>query len=415
METSGKRGKRTAGRVAVLGAGIMGASVALFLARQGFRVTLFDQARQPFDGASGWNQGRIHLGYLYAADSTLGTARQLLTGGLLFRDIVEELLGCSLAGATTTADEVFLLHRDSVVSRVAVETYFRRVADLVRGHPDVGRYLDDAARHGAAPLDTAALDRMAAPGGTITAAWRIPERSVSTRWLARRYIAAMAAEPRIEQRMGERVRAVRPAAPGALDGPFTIATETGEDGPFTIVVNALWHGRCLIDQGLGLAPAAELSHRYRYALFAHTARPIAQDSALIGTGPFGEVTAYGGRDFCLSWYPASLAVEGQDPAPPPIPPLDGAGREAVIGRIVDGLAQHLPAVRQVVDQAASLELQGGWIFAQGRGSLADPASGLHRRDRFGIRRSGRYVSVDTGQFSTAPWMAREIAAMFRSG
>jgi glycine/D-amino acid oxidase-like deaminating enzyme len=393
----------------------MGSSVALFLARQGFQVTLFDRARQPFDGASGWNQGRINLGYLYAADSSLGTARQFLAGGLLFRDIVQELLGGPLAGVTTT-DEVFLLHRDSVVSHAAIDTYFRRVTELVRGHPDAGRYLDDAARRGATPIGVKELAGGATQeGGAIAAAWRIPERSVSSRWLARRFIAAIAAEPRIELRMGLRIDAVRAPEAGALEGPFRIATEAGEDGPYTIVVNALWDGRCLIDQGLGLAPAPEISHRYRYALFAHTARPVPQDSAVIGTGPFGEVKAYGERDFCLSWYPASLAAEGQDPAPPPVPSLDDAAREALVSRIVDGLAEHLPAIRQVVDQAASLDLHGGWIFAQSRGSLSDPSASIHRRDRFGIRRSGRYVSVDTGQFSTAPWMAREIAAMFRSG
>jgi glycine/D-amino acid oxidase-like deaminating enzyme len=36
--------------VAVLGAGIMGSATALFLARRGVRVTLFDQAGAPFSG-----------------------------------------------------------------------------------------------------------------------------------------------------------------------------------------------------------------------------------------------------------------------------------------------------------------------------------------------------------------------------
>ena len=34
---------------------------------------------------------------------------------------------------------------------------------------------------------------------------------------------------------------------------------------------------------------------------------------------------------------------------------------------------------------------------------------LHRRDRFGVRRSGSYISVDTGKYSTAPWLAQRIA------
>lgn len=416
METSRRRSRRATGKVAVLGAGIMGCSTALFMARQGYDVTLFDQAAKPFEGSSGWNDGKLHLGYLYAADPSLGTARQLLTGGLLFRDIVEELLGGSIAGATTARDEVFLLHRDSVVQQDGVEAYFRRVSELVRRHPDAGRYWDDAALRGVTPLTPAEMAAVATEGGAILGGWRLPERSVSSRWVARRYIAALAAEPRIEQRLGHRVVSVRPSAEATgLDGPFQVRTDGGEDGPFTIVVNALWEGRSVIDQGIGLAPAPELTHRYRYALFVHTERPVAQPNALIGTGPFGDVKAYGDRDFYLSWYPAGLVAVGEDPAPPPLPALDEAGRAALKARILDGLAEHVPAVRQVADGAAQMELQGSWVVAQGRGRLDDPTAGLHRRDRFGIRRSGRYVSVDSGKFSTAPWMAREVAAMFRGG
>lgn len=50
--------------VAVLGAGILGSSVALFLARRGALVTLFDAKNRPFEGASRWNEGKIHLGYI---------------------------------------------------------------------------------------------------------------------------------------------------------------------------------------------------------------------------------------------------------------------------------------------------------------------------------------------------------------
>ena len=64
--------------VAVLGAGIMGGATALFLARRGVRVVLFDAAAEPFCGASRWNEGKIHLGFLYSGDPSLRTARRLL-------------------------------------------------------------------------------------------------------------------------------------------------------------------------------------------------------------------------------------------------------------------------------------------------------------------------------------------------
>lgn len=57
-------------RVAVLGAGIMGCSVAIQLARRGFDVTVFDRETAPMAAASRWNEGKIHLGYIYGADPT---------------------------------------------------------------------------------------------------------------------------------------------------------------------------------------------------------------------------------------------------------------------------------------------------------------------------------------------------------
>lgn len=88
-------------RVAILGAGIMGCSVALFLARRGADVSLFDAADRPFTSASRWNEGKIHLGYLYSADPSLRTADHVLPGGLHFRPLVEELLDSSLASVIT--------------------------------------------------------------------------------------------------------------------------------------------------------------------------------------------------------------------------------------------------------------------------------------------------------------------------
>src|SRR5687767_3512683 len=80
-------------RVAVLGAGIMGCSAALCLAQRGARVTLLDAAAQPCTGASRWNEGKIHLGYLYAADPSMATARRVLDGGLAFKPLIERLIG----------------------------------------------------------------------------------------------------------------------------------------------------------------------------------------------------------------------------------------------------------------------------------------------------------------------------------
>jgi hypothetical protein len=117
---------------------------------------------------------------------------------------------------------------------------------------------------------------------------------------------------------------------------------------------------------------------------------------------------YGGGRFYLSWYPAGLLAETEadHPADPPAP-----AAAQVVAATRAGLAPLLPAAAAVLDAAEEIAVQGGWVFALGRGSLSDPTSALHRRDRFGIARRGRYISVDTGKYSTAPWLAARIAGI----
>jgi glycine/D-amino acid oxidase-like deaminating enzyme len=392
-------------RVAVLGAGIMGSCVALYLAEHGLAVSLFDEEPAPMGGASRWNEGKIHLGYLYAADPTLNTARMMLDGGLAFMPLIEELIGGSVAGHTTDADDIYLIQRDSVVDPDSAGAYFDAVSDLVRAHPDAGSYLTDASAASAEALSVRELALLGDPD-TIVGGYRVPERSVQTRWVADRLCEALdAASAHVTLRMGVRVTAAEP-----VGGAWRIRDESGGEEQFDVVVNALWHGRPKIDVTAGLPPEDSLSHRYRVSVFARTTRPVSVPSMVIGVGPFGDIKNYNGRDFYLSWYPDGLLSESQGVEPLPPPAMTEHQRQQTAVTMVSHLAKLLPPVGEVLDAAESLRLGGGFVFARGKGSLSDPASTLHRRDRFGVRRMDGYFSVDTGKYSTAPRMARNLAA-----
>ena len=393
--------------VAVLGAGIMGCSLALSLARRGARVTLFDAAPQPCAGASRWNEGKIHLGYLYAADPSLATARLVLDGGLAFKPLIERLIGQTVDGVTSPSDDVYLVHRRSVVDAEGMARYYAAVSALVREHTGAAGYLCPATQASAHRLSGAEL-RAICDTPEIVAGFRVPERSVATTWIADRLVAAVAAEPRIEGRWGVRVAGVRPP-PAGPDAPMHVDTSDGLDGPYDCVVNALWEGRLVVDASRGLPPPAAWSHRFRRSLFVRTSRPVTLPSAVIGIGPFGDVKNYNGRDVYLSWYPAGLAVEGTAVQPPPVSPLGDAGRAALIDEVLTQLGALLPSVAALRPAIESVRVEGGWVYAAGRGPLDDRRSTLHRRDRAGVVHDGRYLSIDTGKYSMAPWIADRLA------
>jgi hypothetical protein len=173
-----------------------------------------------------------------------------------------------------------------------------------------------------------------------------------------------------------------------------------------VVVNALWAGRLVIDRSVGLMHEPGWSHRYRLSLFIDTARLIELPSMVLAAGPFGDIKSYGGNRFYVSWYPSGLVAEGEEIAPPEvrIPPASN-----LVDSVRRALGAWLPPIEAVFNSARAIRVAGGWVFASGRGSLADPGASIHRRDRFGITQQGSYFSIDTGKYSSAPLLARRIA------
>jgi glycine/D-amino acid oxidase-like deaminating enzyme len=391
-------------RVAVLGAGIMGCSVAIQLARRGFDVTVIDRESAPMAAASRWNEGKIHLGYIYGADPTLATAQHLLTGGLLFEERLRELIGVDLDGHVTRDDDIYLVHRTSVVGPDALRAKFDAINALIRDHPDAARYLVDVSDARTDQIDADELGAMAGPD--IVAGFRVPERSVDTQWVADRLAAAVAAETGVTLRLGAPVVGVEPR--DSTTGAWRVRADDGDED-FDLVVNALWNGRLPIDVTAGLTPEPPWTHRYRQCVFVRTRTECDVPSALVAVGPYGDVKNYNDRDFYVSWYPVGLVAEGAELelAAPPLP--SGSDADAFIARVREALEPLMPRIGELFDDAESAVVHGGFVFARGAGALDDPRSGLHRRDRYGVQRLGSFHSVDTGKFSTAPWLARELA------
>lgn len=397
----------TGPRVAVLGAGIMGSATAIFLARRGARVSLFDAAAAPMMAASRWNEGKIHLGFMYSADPTLGTARKVVSGGLQFAPLLRELIGEEdLLAQTTRADDIYLCHADSVVPPDRMFTYCQDVLELARAMPSSYQYLCDLHRSTVEPLTGGELREIAQTADVI-AGLRVPERSINTGWVADRVLEALGREANIASRMGEQVLGAKPGTAGRWSVMTSAAVESGYD----FVINALWEGRLPVDLTAGLPPPAQWSNRYRVSLFVRTKRPVDLPSAVIAVGPFGDIKNYNGRDLYLSWYPAGLLSTDRGIAAPVAPITSQADRQQVASTMLDELGARIPAVAGLEDNIESMTLAGGWVHAAGDGSLSDPRATLHRRSDFGVTALGGYISVDTGKYSTAPWLADRVARM----
>ena len=407
-----RRARARKPKVAILGAGIMGSTIALALARRKVSSVLIDASPAPFCGASRYNEGKIHLGYLYLGDPSLATAHKIIPGGLRFGSIVADLLDMPLdALRSTQHNDTYLIHRNSVVAPEAAAGLIERIAALAISHPDAGAYLaslrDNPPRRLSPPQLATCTD-----SPDILAGFEVPERSISTLALADTFVDALAACEAIEQCMNHRVTDVmRPDHDHGAWHVQTLDTDGRPErlGPFDAVVNALWQGRPAIDARLGLRQPRTWTHRYRLSVFARTLTPCALPSTVIAVGPFGDVKNYDGRNLYLSWYPSGLIAEGHDLDPPTAPLPDPDHQTRIVKDKLMHLAQLVKGVKRLESRFESVQLRGGWVYAAGHGALSDPMSRLHRRDDIGLVQQGRYFSIDTGKYSTAPLMAQEVS------
>src|ERR1700694_5439050 len=118
--------------VAVLGGGLQGCCIALALADRGAKVALFDKNESLLSRAAIANEGKIHLGYMYAGDPSLSTARMMMQGALAFAPFFTRYLGLALDRMTVSIPAVYLVHRDSQRGPEEIARYLAAVHELVR-------------------------------------------------------------------------------------------------------------------------------------------------------------------------------------------------------------------------------------------------------------------------------------------
>src|SRR5437588_9396750 len=150
--------------VAVLGGGLQGCCIALALADRGESVVVFERNCSILSRTAVANEGKIHLGWMYAADPSLATARMMIEGALAFAPFLRRYLGWQIQTMATSAPAAYVVHRDSQRTAAEVRNYFAAVHRLIvaasTGRRDAyfGRDLSVAPREWSVEERTSAFD-----------------------------------------------------------------------------------------------------------------------------------------------------------------------------------------------------------------------------------------------------------------
>ena len=398
-------------RVAVLGAGIQGACVALELGRAGLEVDLYDRADEPLTGASARNEGKLHLGFVYANDPTLATARTMVAGAIAFAPLLRRWIGDAIDAIPVSSPFLYAVHRDSMLSVAEITRHLDRCHELVVEacdgvSPD---YFGSDCRAPCVRLTDREL-HASLDGSQIAAAFRTPEIGIDSRVLAALLRARLMEHERINFRPATRVHAVEPGAERVA-----VESENGagrDRRPYDHVVNALWDGRLAVDRTAGIAPARPCLYRLKYYTRIEGAGSAqAIPSVTVVLGGYGDVVNYRNGAFYLSWYPAGMRAISTELAPPAWP-LDAPEplRTELRTATNDGLAEIVPAVARLADAPPdACEVGGGVIVAWGETDIHDRRSELHERHAIGPVSTDRYHTVDTGKLTMAPLFGKAVA------
>jgi hypothetical protein len=385
------------------------------LASEGISVDLYDKNDRCMSQASAQNEGKIHLGYVYANDRSLRTARTMIKGAITFASLMRRWIGDAIDSVPVSTPFHYVVHTESLLGIDAIEHHFRRThsAAIEESRDTPLDYFGADYRVPPARMSegecSSLFDRL-----KVAAAYRTAEMSIDPQALAAIVRDRLSADPHINCLMQTHVHGVAPDDSRVTVNAEKCGCRTREN--YDHVVNALWDGRLAVDRTVGLHPERPWLYRVKHYLRMR-APGLASTlpSTTVVLGAFGDLVAFGDGSLCLSWYPAGMRGASPDLIPPAWPlVLDESASLAMRDDILEGLRRIVPAVGRLTPETVECcRVNAGIIFAWGSTDIHDPASGLHERHAIGPHSRGRYHTIDTGKLTMAPFFGKMVADRIR--
>lgn len=412
----------------------MGCCLALELARRGYAVDLLDAAPAPMMGASLHNEGKLHLGFVYANDPARQTHEIMVRGSLAFSSILERLTGSTADAWLPSEPFHYFVPRDSLLGMDAILEHFERVERAARaveregGHRylglEVDRYFErnPPERH----------ERLFSAGKTLGSI-STAERSVSPAAVAAVLCLAVEREAAVTFAGSTEILGVTRHE----DGSVTVEARSDRGRAshrYASVANCLWEDKLRVDRTAGVADPGPWYQRYKTTINITTASANGVIPSATGIiGPYGDIVNRGSGSFFVSWYPLSrrAAVSGEEGRrlhamvhpwaiarlarrltarrPEASRLIATLGHRRFIRRNVQAMAAFVPSMIELLECDGTSEVGGGVILALGSTDIDDPESLLHSRVAIGPVAHGGYVTINTGKYCMAPLFAVEGA------
>ena len=396
--------------VIIMGAGIQGMCCALALSNLNIPVTLIDKAPEPLSRASLRNEGKIHLGFIYANDTSFRSASLMLRSAVCFASTIESLLGYKVDWKPLRSRKFnYLILEETMLSSQAILSHYHQLQKEYDNIKDpsnhyLGNNLIELFTETNLLIPELNQDavRMCIP---------TEELAVNLVGLREILIAEMKARNNISFYGNYCVEEIKKTSYGYhLKG--SNCHEGGWNFESSQVINCLWESRLLFDQQLGFDPQRKWVYRLKHRILGIPSKSIAAlDSFTCVLGAFGDMVNYDNHYTYLSWYPECMRGWSTEITTP------ASWEDACNGRTErdEWVEKALAGLDHIFPGLAAFDikhLDGGIIFSWGKTDIDDLNSELHNRFEIGIHHDDGYYSIDTGKFTSAPFFAGKLQKHF---
>lgn len=400
-------------KIVIIGAGLQGLSIALALAHHKIPCTILEKNTQAMRAASYGNEGKIHLGFVYAMDETLKTGHKMLLGALSFSHFLEKWAGPFNWNRFKTSPFLYVVMQDSLVNAEYLKTYYKKLSQEVNTTLDQLKIPYEYLKEDLTPFfyeELPPAEQLFKFNQEKLSNFILTnERAIDTRFFSAELLEKIKQISMITLKCDHELIHAKESHQG-----YTLHVQTKEhlyEEQADIVINCAWYNRTKFDDMI--IPSQKLhTEKYSYRIKHRVLVRPTIDTRLkhpitMVQGPYGDVVPFSDGIVYLSWYPQCRTYIDQ--LPPSIKNTSLKEREEIGHNCILAISEIFPELKN----STMIECSPCIIVAKTEEKSAEihdinhPKSDLHQRSQAGPICYKKWWSVDTGKLTLAPYYANE--------
>lgn len=389
-------------KITIIGAGIQGSCIALALAHNGVASTIIDKSFAPMQEASLKNEGKIHLGFVYANDNDSDTRKLMLKGALSFAPLIERWCGKINWQSFVSDGFNYAIMPDSICTASEIEKSYASLSNIIKDKRlNTNNYIGKELTY----LWRKNTDLKASPfinKQHVENFYKTEEVSIDPRYFSKILQDKIRENKLINLELNTCVKSIEELSEYKLN---CLCQGDRKEHYSDIIINCAWDDKERLDSFVNF-PKSETNYRVKHQILIKPKYAISMlEPVTMVQGPYGDLVPWKDGSIYISWYPIGRTYFDKKP------PKKVQNNEVAKKVAIDSL-NYMSNLFPAIKDSKILSSKAGVILAKGSSDINKRESDLHKRNMIGIKKKNNWFSIDTGKYTTAPLFAEEITKYF---